>query len=218
MARGAKSGGAGPGGIRMFRKKFLSGAWPAARGPREAPVPEPAQAAPRDPAPPAGVPTGAPAALKDIVAPRRPDADGLPAVPRHTLVVGRDIVLTGEIEACEKLIVEGRVEGEITGTRHLEIAESGRFKGRAEVDECVVAGACEGEITVAGLLIVRPKGRIKGKLRYAEIEMQRGGRLSGEVEILTVRAVPDPAPAPAPAGAQADAPDAPASGQEPGPG
>ncbi len=205
----------------MFRKKFRSGSGSrlAVPGPREVPVPEPGVAAPCNPAPP----PGAPAALKDIVAPRRPDADGLPSSPGHTLVVGRDIVLIGEIEACEKLIVEGRVEGEITDTRHLEIAESGRFKGRAEVEVCVVAGACEGEITVAGLLTVRPKGRIKGRVRYAEIEMQRGGRLSGEVEILTVRAVPDPAPAPAPApaGAQADppdAPDVPASGQEPGPG
>jgi hypothetical protein len=46
--------------------------------------------------------------------------------------------------------------------------------------------------------------------------MQRGGRLSGEVDILTVRGVPDPTPAPA--DIQADAPGAPASGQEPGPG
>ncbi len=193
----------------MFRKKFLSRARRAAPGPRE--VPEPALAAPRDPAPPAG----APSALKDIVAPRRPSADGPPSAPGHTLVVGRDIVLTGEIESCETLIVEGRVEGEITDTRHLEIAESGRFKGRAEVEVCVVAGVCEGEITVSGLLTVRPKGRIKGKVRYAEIEMQRGGRLSGEVEILTVRAVPDPAPVETPAEVQADTP---ASGQEPGTG
>jgi cytoskeletal protein CcmA (bactofilin family) len=193
----------------MFRKKFRSGSRPAVPGPRGVPVPAPEvpPAAPRTPAPPAG----APAALKDIVAPRRPDADGLPSSPGHTLVVGRDIVLTGEIEACEKLIVEGRVEGEIADTRYLEIAESGCFKGRAEVEECVVAGACEGEITIAGLLTVRPKGRIRGKLRYAEIEMQRGGRLSGEVEILTVRAVPDPAPDEAQASP-------PASSHKPGPG
>ncbi len=199
----------------MFRKRFRSGSGsrPAAKGPRE--VAEPARATPHDPAPPAGAATGAPAALKDIVAPRRPSADGLASAPGHTLVVGRDIVLIGEIEACETLIVEGRVEGEITDTRHLEIAESGRFKGRAEVEECVVAGACEGEITVAGLLTVLPKGRIKGTVRYAEIEMQRGGRLSGEVEILTVRAVPDPAPAPASADTPADPP---ASGPEPGAG
>ena len=203
----------------MFRKKFRSGSRPAAPGLRELPVTvaEPAPLAPSEPAPP----SGASSALKDIVAPRRPGTDGMPSAPGHTLVVGRDIVLTGEIEACETLIVEGRVEGEIADTRYLEIAESGRFKGRAKVEECVVSGACEGEITVAGLLTVRPKGRIKGHVRYAEIEMRRGGRLSGEVEILTVRAVPAPAsppapaPAPTPAGAQADSA---ASGQEPGPG
>ena len=143
-------------------------------------------------------------------------------------MVGRDIVLTGEIETCDKLIVEGRVEGEITDTRRLEIAETGRFKGRAEVEECVVSGACEGEITVAGLLTVLPKGRIKGTVRYAEIEMQRGARLSGEVEILTVRAVPSPAPPETKAEAEAEAavPTAeagraegpPAPGREPGPG
>ena len=195
----------------MFRKKIRPGASArtAEPGPREVSVPEPTQAVPPDPTPPAG----APSALKDIVAPRRPSVDGSPTAPSRTLVVGRDIVLTGEIESCEKLIVEGRVDGDIADTRHLEIAESGRFKGRAEVEECVVAGACEGEITVAGLLTVRPKGRIKGTVRYAEIEMQRGGRLSGEVEILTVRAVPDPDPAPAEAQTGA-----PASGQEPGPG
>ncbi len=196
----------------MFRKKFPSGSGSrqVAPGLREVPVAAPAPAAPSDPLPPGT----APSPLKDIVAPRRLGTDGLPSSPGQTLLIGRDIVLTGEIATCEKLIVEGRVEGEITDTRRLEIAESGRFKGRAEVDDCVVAGACEGEITVAGLLTVRPKGRIKGKVRYAEIELQRGGRLSGDVDVLTVRAVPDPAPAQS----YADRPAAPAAGPKPGTG
>lgn len=109
--------------------------------------------------------------------------------PGRTLVVGRDIVLTGEIATCEKLVIEGRVEGDIAETQHLEIAETGRFKGRAEVQDCVVAGACEGELTVAGLLTIRAKGRVKGDVRYVEIEIQRGGRLSGEVDAQAVREV-----------------------------
>jgi len=195
----------------MFRKKHRSGSRPAAPQPREVPEADSRSLAPSDPV----VPGTTPSALKDIVAPRRPKADDLPSAPGRKLVVGRDIVLIGEIEACETLIIEGRVEGEITDTRYREIAESGRFKGSAAVEECVVAGACEGDITVAGLLAVHAKGRIKGKVRYAEIEMQRGGRLSGKVEILTVRAVPAPAAAPTAADLPADEP---ASGHEPGPG
>ena len=204
----------------MFRKKnFLSGSGSraAAPEPRVVPVPAPSLAEPSNPLP-SGI---APSPLKDIVAPRRSGTDGLPSSPGHTLVIGRDIVLNGEIETCEKLIIEGRVEGGIADTRRLEIAESARFKGRAKVEDCVVAGACEGEITVTGLLTVRSKGRVTGKVRYAEIEMQRGGRLSGEVEILTVRAVPDPAESSAvartaPAATAAKA--AKAMDQKPGPG
>ena len=202
----------------MFRKKnFLSGSGSraAAPEPRVVPVPMPPLTEPSNPLPPAI----ATSSLKDIVAPRRPSTDGLPSSSGRTLVIGRDIVLNGEIETCEKLIIEGRVEGGIADTRHLEIAESGRFKGRAKVEDCVVTGACEGEITVTGLLTVRSKGRITGKVRYAEIEMQRGGRLSGEVEILTVRAVPDPAESRADslADSRSVARAAPAVDQKPGP-
>ena len=144
----------------MFRKKHRSGSRPAAPGPCEVPEADSRPLAPSDPVAPGTTPS----ALKDIVAPRRPRADGPPAAPGHIMVVGRDIVLIGEIEACETLIIEGRVEGEIADTRYLEIAESGRFKGSAAVEECVVAGACEGDITVAGLLAVHAKGRIKGKV------------------------------------------------------
>ena len=166
----------------MFRKRFR-------RGSRSRPElqerAEPAPAVPVEPREPAP----APSPLKDIVAPRRPVASGLARAPGRTLVVGRDIVLTGEIATCETLVIEGRVEGDIAETQRLEIAETGRFKGRAEVQECVVAGACEGELTVAGLLTIRAKGRVKGAVRYVEIEIQRGGRLSGEVDAQAVREV-----------------------------
>src|SRR3546814_9951976 len=42
----------------------------------------------------------------------------------------------------------------------------------------------EGELTVTGLLAVLPTGRVSGKIRYAEIELSRGARLSGDVDML----------------------------------
>ncbi|MCH7776829.1 MAG: polymer-forming cytoskeletal protein [Gemmatimonadetes bacterium] len=128
---------------------------------------------------------------KDLVAPsaRRVGAEAQARARGRTLVVGRDIVLSGEIESCEKLIIEGRVEGDITDTKRLEIAETGRFKGKAVVEECLVAGVCEGELSVNGLLTLRAKGRVEGTVRYVEIEVERGGRLSGDVGVQAVREV-----------------------------
>ena len=128
---------------------------------------------------------------KDLVAPsaRRVGAEAQARARGRTLVIARDIVLSGEIESCEKLIIEGRVEGDITDTKRLEIAETGRFKGKAVVEECLVAGVCEGELCVNGLLTLRAKGRVEGTVRYVEIEVERGGRLSGDVGIQAVREV-----------------------------
>src|SRR5690349_6505981 len=47
---------------------------------------------------------------------RRPEVKPAPAGDNEgkKLIVGREIVLTGEIRACDRLVVEGRVEAALT--------------------------------------------------------------------------------------------------------
>ena len=100
------------------------------------------------------------------------------------LLIGRDIVLSGEISACEKLVVEGCVETNISACREIEITETGTFKGEAEIDIAEVSGAFEGNICAKNLLIVRSTGSITGKVRVRQLEVERGGEISGEIEII----------------------------------
>jgi len=95
------------------------------------------------------------------------------------MLVGPDIRLTGEIKACERLVVEGAVEGEVSETERLEIGRGGRFQGSAEVEHCMVDGLFEGELDVRGVLTLKPNGRVQGTVRYGEIEIERGGRIAG---------------------------------------
>lgn len=97
----------------------------------------------------------------------------------RVLAVGRDIRLTGEIRTCDTLSIEGSVEGELSETRHLEVGQGGRFNGSAEVDSATIAGAFEGDLTVRGLLTLTGSGRVSGSIRYGEIAIERGGRISG---------------------------------------
>ena len=97
------------------------------------------------------------------------------------LTVGRDITLSGEISACDILVVEGTVEARVREGRHIEISESGLFKGTVEIDEADIAGRFEGDITVRGRLRVRSSGRIDGKVQYGELEVEAGGHIEGEV-------------------------------------
>lgn len=100
------------------------------------------------------------------------------------LTVGRDIALNGEITACDVLIVEGRVEATLMGSRLIEIAESGTFRGNAEIDVADIAGRYEGDLIVREKLIVRATGRITGKIRYRKLEVEQGGELVGTVEVI----------------------------------
>lgn len=101
------------------------------------------------------------------------------------LIVGRDIALSGEISSCEKLVVEGRVEANITECSEIEIAEPGTFKGEATIDVAVISGRFEGSMVVRDLLIVHSTGRISGSVRYSQIEIERGGQIEGDVRLIS---------------------------------
>ncbi len=116
--------------------------------------------------------------------PRRPDPRNPGSVEGRKLVVGREICLSGEIKTCEKLVVEGRVEADLNDSQSLEISEPGLFKGHATVEDCEVHGTFEGELTVTGCLLIHPTGRVSGKIRYADMEIAKGGRLTGDIDVL----------------------------------
>jgi cytoskeletal protein CcmA (bactofilin family) len=101
------------------------------------------------------------------------------------LIVGQGISLSGEITACDRLVVEGSVQVTLNETRAIEITETGRFtNGKAEVEEAEISGVYEGDLTVRKRLLIRSTGRVQGTVRYGELEIERGGRLSGSVSML----------------------------------
>lgn len=100
------------------------------------------------------------------------------------LIVGRDISLCGEIGACDMLVVEGLVEATLRDGRLIEITDTGFFKGSVEIDEADLAGRFEGELVVRGRMRVRSTGRVFGTIRYGELEVEAGGQIIGDVQVV----------------------------------
>jgi len=101
------------------------------------------------------------------------------------LLVGRDIMLSGEINTCDMLVVEGRVEATLTDTKAIEIREGGYFKGNAEIDNAEINGTFEGNLTVRNRLLIHATGKIAGKIRYGMLEVECGGQLSGDIQMVS---------------------------------
>ena len=143
--------------------------------------------------------TGLPAALPlKAEAPSAPSAALRPGeVPRpareaHTvaspgnpdnnkLIVGREIELSGNISACERMVVEGKVEAELKDCREIEIASTGTFKGVASIDVAEISGNFDGTLTARDILIVRASGRVTGTVRFGKLEIERGGEIIGDI-------------------------------------
>jgi cytoskeletal protein CcmA (bactofilin family) len=163
--------------------------------PRE-PRPEPRGPAPgttrsygRPDQPPAPAPvireTGRmPAAFAHFQPRAEPEAAAQPEPESKRLIVGRHINLSGEIRTCDRLIVEGCVEAALFDTRAVEIAPGGVFRGSASIETAEIGGLFEGDLVVRERLFVKGTGRIVGNVQYGELEIERGGVVSGRLDAL----------------------------------
>lgn len=102
---------------------------------------------------------------------------------RRILTVGNDILLKGEIATCDRLVIEGKVDATLNDVHTVEIAETGSFKGSASIEDAEISGLFEGELVVKNRLVIYSTGKVRGKITYGEIEIERGGELTGEIKM-----------------------------------
>jgi cytoskeletal protein CcmA (bactofilin family) len=79
------------------------------------------------------------------------------------------------------LVVEGTIKANIKECRDIAIAEGGLFSGSAAVQSADISGRFEGELKVSGRLLIRAPGLVSGTVQYRELEIERGGRIAGNV-------------------------------------
>ena len=147
---------------------------------RDTRAPQQPAAANAPSATPAIVPAGAkpqPAPAPEGTAPKGEEGGS-------KLIVGPNIKLKGvEIDDCDTLVVEGRVEATMV-SRSIQIAETGAFNGKVDVDVAEIRGSFQGEMTARKKLVIHASGRVNGKIRYGKMLVQEGGEMSGDVGAL----------------------------------
>ncbi|HUL97365.1 MAG TPA: polymer-forming cytoskeletal protein [Usitatibacter sp.] len=170
----------------------------ARRDPRAAlrdagPPPASPSPSPTHPTYPPGTPAAHPRAVPQAasVPPPIPAPVPEPAAPPRSeepagskLIVGPNIKLRGvEIDDCDTLVVEGRVEATMV-SRAIQIAENGAFNGKVDVDVAEIRGDFKGEMTARRKLVIHSSGRVSGKIRYGKMLVQEGGEMSGDIGAL----------------------------------
>ena len=98
-------------------------------------------------------------------------------IEARTLVVGAGVSVSGSISSCDRLIAKGNVDAQLDDCQHLIVAKTG---GNVSTDNADVYGRVEGDLVVQKRLTVRSTGEVSGTITYGEIEIECGGRISGQ--------------------------------------
>lgn len=95
-----------------------------------------------------------------------------------TIYVGEGASVKGDILAPNMLVVDGRIEGSVTG-HAIWVGPSGEIKGKIVVDEAEIYGKISEKIEVKQLLFVHAAGQVLGEITYGELQLEKGAILSG---------------------------------------
>lgn len=101
--------------------------------------------------------------------------------PEKQMIVGYGITVEGRIDNCDRLILDGNMNCQLSDLKFLIISDSGYFKGKGHVQEAEISGRFEGELIVDGHITIMENGQVDGKITYKSIEIKPGGRFTGEI-------------------------------------
>lgn len=103
------------------------------------------------------------------------------------------VEIKGSVTFSQELLMEGRVEGDVTSTGPLIIGEKAFVKGKVTTRSVVVCGHVEGNITVQERCEVKSTATVLGNITAATFVIEAGATFCGHSQVRTPPASPVPA-------------------------
>ena len=114
---------------------------------------------------------------------------------RGSAVIGKSVMIKGQIVSREDLTIDGDVEGTVELHEHrLTVGPHGTVKAGVKAREIIVLGTIEGNVDVTDRIDIRKDARLVGDIKTARIVIEDGAFFKGSIDIQR----PDVRPAPPP--------------------
>ncbi len=101
----------------------------------------------------------------------------------HRNRLSSDVEIKGSIRFKDELIIDGKVEGEITSTGSLAILENARIRAEIKVGSIVIHGKVHGNITAAQNIELKAGSEVVGDIKAAVLTMEAGAIFVGKSEV-----------------------------------
>ncbi|MFP4600876.1 MAG: polymer-forming cytoskeletal protein [Persicimonas sp.] len=98
-------------------------------------------------------------------------------------LIGRSIVIDGEISGDAPVVVEGTVKGRINLDSTVNVSEEGVVEADIESDQVEISGSVTGNIAAGDRVEIRPEGRVVGDIRSPRILIADGASFKGHIDM-----------------------------------
>jgi len=116
---------------------------------------------------------------------------------RGTALIGRSVVIKGELDGSEDLTIEGNVEGKIELRDHtLTVGANGRIKAQVFAKSVVVLGELVGNINASEKVDIRDNGSVDGDIVAPRVAIAEGSHFRGSIDMQRKGPVPGKAGGP----------------------
>jgi cytoskeletal protein CcmA (bactofilin family) len=126
----------------------------------------------------------------------------------NAAVLGKSVVVKGQVLGREDLTIDGEVEGTIELQEHrLTVGPSGKVNAAVKAREVVVLGTLHGNVETRDKLEIRKEAKMVGDVKTSRIMIEDGAFFKGTVDIVRAETPkPQPAAPPKPQTVTATAP------------
>lgn len=98
-------------------------------------------------------------------------------------VLAADVEIKGSIKFQNDLVVDGKVEGEITSSGVLTVGENAEIRGEIRTKSATVYGKVHGNITVDERCELKSRAVLQGDLKAARLVIEEGATFVGKSEV-----------------------------------
>jgi cytoskeletal protein CcmA (bactofilin family) len=139
-----------------------------------------------------------------------------PATPARTApaatrnVLSSDVEIKGSVKFTNDLVVDGKIEGEITSDGNLTVGENARIKAEVKTATVIVYGKVHGNLTATERVELKASAEVVGDIKAKTLSIEAGAIFVGKSTVGTPAASAQ-SQSPAPAAVPAKAVEAPAA-------
>ena len=111
-----------------------------------------------------------------------------PATSKPQTVIAEDVVMVGNFETREPIVLLGKLKGNIHSTDSLSITKTGSLVGEAAVSALSSDGRIEGSILCSNTAEFGSMARMRGNLSTAALKTADGSSFEGKLTMITKQA------------------------------